>query len=101
MGYLKLNYRSPIDNLDACELEKLYLFPGQNNQGFGTKALNKVEELVHTMKKRFLVLYVLDTNQSGKSFYLRNGYHKIGTHQLTYSRFKLALRGLDLMSKEV
>ena len=102
VGFLKINLKPIIDGLEACmELEKIYLFPGENNKGYGGLALRAVEEIAKSLKKQFLVLYVLDSNQPGVAFYQRQGYKQSGTARLDYPEFKRDRRGLFLMVKRI
>lgn len=55
-------------------IENLYILPGYQRRGFGTRLLAFAERQCHGRP----VLWILSNNDRGRNFYLKNGYSFTG-----------------------
>lgn len=75
---LEFEKTSPVGNIVAPELNKLYILDWFCGQGIGHGLLNKAEEIVHSKGIREIWLWVLSSNTRAVSFYERQQYRTIG-----------------------
>ena len=82
-GYLKLNdykVQTDINDQQSLEIERIYIKREFQGLGFGKLLLNKSIEVAKILNKSYLWLGVWEKNETALSFYLRNGFYKMGEH---------------------
>lgn len=83
VGYFKLNFneaQTEIQDLNACELERIYVASRWQGRGIGEWMLNQAKELSLRLDKTYLWLGVWEKNTSAIRFYEKLGFVKFGTH---------------------
>ena len=75
---IEYNKSSPVGNIVAPELNKLYILEWFCGQGIGEKLLSMVEQLVKQSGATQIWLWVLETNQRAIQFYQKHHYKTIG-----------------------
>ena len=73
---------SPIRPSHAAEIYALYLHPDYWRQGTGTALLRHAAGDLKTRRQSSLCLWVLDSNERAKSFYIARGAQKLGTRMV-------------------
>lgn len=58
---------------DACEILSMYILDEVRNKGIGTWA---IQNIVDKYYPKGVVLWTLEQNESARSFYEKNGFHK-------------------------
>lgn len=69
---------SPVGNITAPELSKLYILEWFCGNGIGQKLLQETEKTMALRGIPEVWLWVLSSNDRAINFYLRSGYQKIG-----------------------
>lgn len=75
---LEFEKASPVGNIVAPELNKLYLLEWFCGKGIGYGLLNQAEQIVRSKGIREIWLWVLSANTRAVSFYERQRYRTIG-----------------------
>jgi GNAT superfamily N-acetyltransferase len=65
---------SPTDDPEERKLDKLYIHPGRQRHGYGSRLLNHVIEAAHGMGCRSLILTVNKQNTKAIAAYEKNGF---------------------------
>ena len=101
VGYFKINIgdaQSEVIGPDSMELERIYVLPSFQGQGFGAYMLKQVRLMATKQKKKRLWLGVWQKNTNAVRFYEKHGYEKFGTHPYFIGEDKQTdwLMGIDL-----
>lgn len=83
VGYFKLNIGAAQNEqfeVNATELERIYILETHQNKGLGKQLLFKCISLTKANNSKFLWLGVWEKNTAAIKFYQRHGFNKIGTH---------------------
>ena len=83
IGYFKLNIldnQNEFKEYNGIELERIYVLPDFQNNGFGSFMLGEVIRLAKSLQKSYLWLGVWEKNSEAIKFYQNKGFKKIGTH---------------------
>ena len=86
IGIIKLNDERPLhpfQDESILLLEKIYFLEQYSGQGYGKRALEKIEMLTHDMGKRWLWLETMQKGQA-KYFYLNRGFEVLKETRLNY-----------------
>jgi GNAT superfamily N-acetyltransferase len=80
VGVAEIAYgkESPIGNVAAPELSKLYILEWFCGMGIGHHLMQQAEQLLHTKGETELWLWVLKTNTRAVAFYEKQGYKWLG-----------------------
>ncbi|WMJ85326.1 GNAT family N-acetyltransferase [Anaerocolumna sp. MB42-C2] len=82
-GYLKLNdykVQTDINDQQSLEIERIYIKREYQGLGFGKLLLQKSTLVARNRNKSYLWLGVWEKNETALSFYIRNGFYKMGEH---------------------
>ena len=82
-GYLKLNEctaQTDINDLQAIEIERIYVVKQFHSNGLGSILLNKAADIASIRNKSYIWLGVWEKNNKALLFYKRNGFYFIGKH---------------------
>jgi ribosomal protein S18 acetylase RimI-like enzyme len=95
-GYAKLNWnrREAISGAIGAELQKIYFRRSATGHGFGSKTLQSVLTLAREQRQSAIWLNVLSSNESGRRFYLRQGFNEIGETQFSTDVVTLAMTAM-------
>ena len=83
VGYIKLNEnesQSDIKDIDAIELERIYVLSEFQGQGIGEWILGQVISIAKAKNKLYVWLGVWEHNPKAIKFYKRLGFYKFGNH---------------------
>lgn len=83
VGYIKLNRKESQKeqfDLEAIELERIYIKKEFQGQRYGKEALLMVIDIARTHKASCLWLGVWEQNKRAIAFYQRHGFKKFGEH---------------------
>jgi len=75
---IEFDKKSPVGNLVAPELNKLYILDWFCGMGIGKQLLLQCEQIVRQHGQKTLWLWVLISNDRAISFYEKNGFEWIG-----------------------
>jgi ribosomal protein S18 acetylase RimI-like enzyme len=75
---IEFDKKSPVGNLFAPELNKLYILDWFCGMGIGNQLLKHCEDIVRMHGQTILWLWVLISNERAISFYQKNGFEWIG-----------------------
>lgn len=75
---IEFNKQSPVGNITAPELNKLYILEWFCGKGIGHQLLKEVERTVVSKGIHQIWLWVLETNERAIAFYKKNQYNGIG-----------------------
>lgn len=102
-GFLKLNINKalPGGEINALELERIYLTKSAGGKGIGTFLIQFVYNIAVQKDKKAIWLKVMDTSPDAIRFYERMGFVICGTHQVDFIQKKESMRGMYIMQKKV
>ncbi len=83
IGYLKLNENEAQTETkfpEALEIERIYISPQKQGNGYGAVLLLKAIEVARNRKRSHIWLGVWDQNEKAIGFYEKNGFYKDGIH---------------------
>jgi ribosomal protein S18 acetylase RimI-like enzyme len=83
VGYCKINEgsaQSELQDPDALELERIYVFKGYQGKGYGRSALNQILQLGREKAKNYLWLGVWEHNHRAIRFYKEYGFTTFDKH---------------------
>lgn len=103
VGFLKLNIDkpSPDGNVNALELERIYLTKKASGKGLGTHLLHFIFDIANEKNKEVVWLKVMDSSTGPIRFYEKMGFRICGTHLLHFPQMKEELRGMYIMQKKL
>lgn len=82
-GYMKLNeFKAQTDIYDplSLEVERIYVLSGFQGNGLGRHLMDKAVAVGKERKLTYLWLGVWEKNKNALSFYQKNNFYKIGSH---------------------
>lgn len=82
-GYLKLNEfeaQTNTDDLQALEIERIYVTKEFKGKGLGSILINKALDIAIAKAKSYIWLGVWENNENALSFYEKKGFYKTGEH---------------------
>ncbi|MEM6766190.1 MAG: GNAT family N-acetyltransferase [Bacteroidota bacterium] len=100
VGFIKINFQAELalfPQATCCELEKIYILPDQAGRGIGKRALQEIINICREKASKAIFLYVIDTNEAARLFYVKLGFKQNGTGRLNAPLFKEELRGMYRM----
>ena len=103
IGFLKLNLDQPLDGheqLNAIELERIYLLKAFAGKGFGRQAMEFCFGLAREMRKDLIWLKSMDSSPA-IHFYEQLGFDVCGTFRLDYEAMKPEFRGMKILVKKL
>jgi len=83
-GYIKINEapaQTDIHDVDALELERIYVSKELQKNGFGSYLMEQTVAIAKQKGKRYIWLGVWEKNRRAISFYRKHGFYIIGTHE--------------------
>lgn len=83
VGYIKLNEnesQTDIKDIDAIELERIYVLSDFQGQGIGEWILGQVISIAKAKNRLYVWLGVWEHNPKAIKFYQRLGFYKFGNH---------------------
>ena len=103
MGFMKLNIDQPLtgyENLNALELERIYLLKSASGKGFGTQALEYCFDFARKRNKEIVWLKCMDSS-SAIHFYKRMGFVECGESLLDFPLMKPEFRRIKTFMKKL
>ena len=104
VGFLKLNIDAPLkgeENINALELERIYLLKSASGKGIGKFVLDFVFQIAKEQNKDFVWLKVMDSSADAIRFYKNYGFEIWGKHFLEFPEMKEEFRGMYIMKKDL
>ena len=83
-GYIKINEasaQSDIHDVDALELERIYVSREVQGKGLGSFLMKQTVAIAKQKEKKYIWLGVWEKNRRAISFYRKHGFYIIGTHE--------------------
>lgn len=101
VGYAKLKLHSPspfIQSESISQLQKIYVLKDFLAKKIGHELQNRLLARAKEEHKKNIWLSVLNSNQRAIGFYIKNGFHEVGTHD-----FQIGKEGFEfiVMRKEL
>ena len=103
VGFLKLNIDKSYgdkNELDAMELERIYLIKQISGKGVGKQVLEFTDQFAKERNKKYIWLKAMDSSPAVE-FYAKSGYKIIGDYTLTFPEMKEEFRGMHVMMKSL
>jgi len=104
VGFLKLNIDAPLEgeeNINALELERIYLLKSASGKGIGKLVLDFVFQIAKEQNEDFVWLKVMDSSADVIRFYKNYGFEICGTRLLEFPEMKEEFRGMYIMKKNL
>ena len=82
-GYMKINEfpsQTDINDINALELERLYILKEFQGAGLGNDLMNHAISIAIGGGKKYIWLGVWEHNERAKRFYNKYGFYRIGEH---------------------
>jgi GNAT superfamily N-acetyltransferase len=95
IGYLKLR----IQEDDALELERIYLYAAAAGKGIGHQLILFAEEQARLHHKTMITLKAMDSSVNAIRFYQKNGFMITGDVRLPFPLMKPQYRGMVILSR--
>ncbi|MCV6630105.1 MAG: GNAT family N-acetyltransferase [Flavobacteriaceae bacterium] len=89
VGYAKLKLHSPCEGVAKnaqCQLQKIYVLKDFLSMKIGLSLQNQLLEKARELAFENIWLSVLHSNHRAISFYQKNGFKQIGTHQYSIGK---------------
>jgi GNAT superfamily N-acetyltransferase len=102
VGFWKLNIDAPLldeENINALELERIYLTRSASGKGIGKKVIDYTSEIAQEKNKKLIWLKVMDSSSATIQFYKKMGFEICGTAHLNFEMMKPEYRGMYVMKK--
>lgn len=103
-GFLKLRPQNTLlifNEIDAFEIERIYLAKEFKGKGIGRQMMNTGVEIAESLGKEIVWLKVMDGNDASIRFYESFGFSICGSVTLTLPRIKSVHAGMYVMRKEL
>ncbi len=87
IGYIKLNFKqaqTELDDLNAMEIERIYLLQQFQGHNLGVMLLNKAKAIAAEYKCSYIWLGVWENNHQAIRFYRSNGFTAFSTHPFNF-----------------
>jgi ribosomal protein S18 acetylase RimI-like enzyme len=104
IGFIKLNLESGLPGVPAeesVEIEKIYFLPAHQGQGIGKRLISMAAELAASLKKKWLWLGVLTSNEKALAFYQKSGFTIHDRVTLEFPLLKEQHRPMWRMTKRI
>jgi ribosomal protein S18 acetylase RimI-like enzyme len=91
VGYLKLNLpgaQTDLDEVDAAEIESLYVSAAHQGTGIGRRLLGKAIAVANDAGLRSIWLGVWERNARAIAFYEHTGFRPFGEHEFELARIR-------------
>ena len=101
-GFLKINIDAPYpgeDEVDALELERIYLNKEATGKGIGKELAELTFSIAKQKNKKLVWLKAMDTSEDSIAFYKKMGFKITGSYTLPHERMQESLRGMVIMKK--
>ena len=85
-GYLKLNWgnaQTELEDLDAFEIERIYVLNQYLGKGLGAFLMDAALEIAHKMKPSYIWLGIKKKNERAIRFYEKYGFKVFSNHSFT------------------
>jgi ribosomal protein S18 acetylase RimI-like enzyme len=102
IGFLKLNINNPLPdekNINALELERIYLTRSASGRGIGKKIIDYTINIAKETDKKLIWLKVMDSSTDAIGFYKKMKFEVCGTAHLNFEVMKPEYRGMYVMKK--
>ena len=103
IGFIKLNIDLPLqgfEDLDAMELERIYLLKSASRKGLGRKALEFCFDHALARQKEIIWLKSMDSSDA-LNFYSKMGFKEVGEFTLDFALMKPEYRGMKILMKRL
>ena len=87
LGYFKVNEneaQTDFQTDDTLELERIYILPNLQGNGYGKIILDETIRIAKTKDKSKVWLGVWENNPNAVRFYEKNGFKVVGTHDFIF-----------------